>query len=71
MGSGLQVNVVEHTRLLPKFIDNEDAAIISAIVSNSSQNNSLISKKLAGQSYSVVHNGTAFVFSYYDDLSKI
>jgi hypothetical protein len=67
----LQINIVEHTRMLPKFIDNEDAAILSAIVSNSNtQNNSTFSKKVAGQSYSVVHNGTAYVFSYYNDLAK-
>jgi hypothetical protein len=67
----LKINVVEHTRMLPKFIDNEDAAILSAIVSNSNtQNNSTFSKKVAGQSYSVVHNGTAYVFSYYNDLAK-
>jgi len=67
----LQINVVEYTRMLPKFIDNEDAAILSAISSDSSnQNNSSFSKKVAGQSYSVVHNGTAYIFSYYNDLSK-
>ena len=30
-----QINVVEHTRVLSKFIDNEDAGIYSIIFSNS------------------------------------
>lgn len=59
----LQINVVEHTRISPKFIDNEDTGIYSVIMSNSStQNDSSYSKKVAGQSYSVVHNATAYVF---------
>lgn len=67
----VQINVVEHTRMLLKFIDNEDAALLSAIVTDSNnQTNSSLSKKVAGQSYSVVHNGTAYIFSYYDDLGK-
>ena len=27
-------------------------------------------RSLAGQGYSVVHNGTGYAFTYYDDLAK-
>ena len=49
-----QINVVEHTRVLPKFIDNEDAGLYSIIFSNSSNGSTI---KVAGQVYSEVHNG--------------
>jgi hypothetical protein len=65
--ANFQINVVEHTRVLPKFIDNEDAGIYSIIFSNSSNGST---KKVAGQVYSVVHNGTAYALYYYDDLAK-
>jgi hypothetical protein len=67
--TNFQVNVLEHTRISPNFIDNEDAGIYSVIATNSStENNS--SKKAAGQVYSVVHNGTAYAFCYYDGVTK-
>jgi hypothetical protein len=65
--TNFQINVVEHTRVLPKFIDNEDAGIYSIIFSNSGNGSTI---KVAGQVYSVVHNGTAYGLFYYDDLAK-
>lgn len=63
--TNFQINVVEDTRILPNFIDNEDAGIYSIIMSNSSTGKDS-SKKV----FSVLHNGMAYAFFYYDDLAK-
>lgn len=67
--ANFEFDVVEHTSISPKFIANEDAGIYSYIASNSSTGNDS-SKKVAGQVYSVVHNGTAYAFYHNDDLAK-